>query len=65
MVRTGEDHLRRTELHQPSEIEHRDPVRHVTHDAEIVRNEEVRDAALRLELDEQVQDRRLHRHVER
>ena len=53
------------ELLHPAEVEHGDPVRDVADDAEVVRDEEVRDPLLRLQLDEQVEDRRLHRHVER
>ena len=37
----------------------------VAHDAEVVRDEEVRDLALGLQLDEQVEDRGLHGDVER
>ena len=65
MVRPGEHDLGRPELHQPAEVEDRDPVGEVAHDAEVVRDEEVRDALVALELDEQVEDRRLHRDVER
>ena len=65
MVRPAEDGLRAPELHQPAEVEHGDAVGEVADDAEVVRDEEVGDAALRLQLDEQVEDRRLHRHVER
>ena len=53
------------ELHQPPEVEHRDAVGEVADDAEVVRDEEVGDVLARLQLDEQVEDRRLHRHVER
>ena len=61
----GEDRLGRAELHQPAEVEHGDAVGEVADDAEVVRDEEVADALRRLQLDEQVEDRRLHRHVER
>mgnify|MGYP003694014791 CR=1 FL=1 len=50
---------------QPSEVEDGDPVGDVADDAEVVRDEEVGDLLLRLELDEQVEDRRLHGDVER
>ena len=36
MVRAVEDDIGRTELHQPAEVEHRDPVGDVAHDAEVV-----------------------------
>ena len=65
VVRAVEDDLGRAELHQPPEVEHGDAIREVAHDAEVVRDEEVRRVALRLQLDEQVEDRGLHRDVER
>ena len=45
VVRPVEDDLGRAELHQPAQVEHGDPVGEVAHDAEVVRDEEVRDAA--------------------
>ena len=65
VVRTVEDDVGRAELLQPSEVEHGDPIGDVADDAEVVRDEEVRDPLLRLQLDEQVEDRRLHGDVER
>ena len=65
VVRAREDDLGGPELHQPAEVEDGDAVGDVAHDAEVVGDEEVRDPLLRLQLDEQVQDRRLHRDVER
>ena len=65
VVRAVEDDVRRAELLQPAEVEDGDAVRDVAHDAEVVGDEEVRDPLLRLELDEEVEDRGLHRHVER
>ena len=64
VVRAVEHDIRRTELLEASEVEDGDPVRDVTDDAEVVRDEEVRDPLLRLELDEQIEDRRLHGDVE-
>ena len=55
----------RAELLQPAEVEDGDAVRDVADDAEVVRDEDVRDPLLGLELDEQVEDRRLHGDVER
>ena len=65
VVRAGEDGLGGAELHDPAQVEHRDAVGQVAHDAEVVRDEEVGDALARLQLDQQVQDRGLHRDVER
>ncbi len=53
------------ELHHAPEVEHHDPVGEVADDAEVVGDEEVRHALLGLEVDQQVEDRRLHGHVER
>ena len=41
MVGAAEDALGRPELHQPTEVEHGDPVRDVADDAEVVADEEV------------------------
>ena len=65
MVRAFVDGLGEAELHQPAEVEHGDPVGDVAHDPEVVGDEEVGDLLLRLELDEQVEDRRLDGDVER
>ena len=64
MVRAVEDDVRRAQLLHPAQVEDRDAVRDVAHDAEVVRDEEVRDLLLGLELDEQVEDRGLHGDVE-
>ena len=65
VMRAVEHDVCRAELLQPTEIENGDPVRDVADDAEIVRDEEVRDLLLRLQLDEEVEDRRLDGDVER
>src|SRR3954451_24066752 len=57
MVWSVEDRLGGAELHQPAEVQHGDAVREVADDAEVVRDEEVRDLTLGLQLDEQVEDR--------
>ena len=46
VMRAVEHDVRRAELHQPAEVEHGDPVGDVAHDAEVVGDEEVRDALL-------------------
>ena len=65
MVRSVEDGLGRAELHQPPEVEDGDPVGDVPNYTEVMRDEQVRDTALGLQLDEEVEDRRLHGDVER
>ena len=47
------------------EVHHRDPLRDLPHHGEVVRDEEVGEPALALEVGEQVEHLRLHRHVER
>ena len=64
MVRPLEYRVGGSELLEPAEVEHCDPVRDVPDDTEVVRDEQVRHALLGLELDEQVEDRGLHRDVE-
>ena len=65
MAGVGEDLDRRAHLHHRAEIEHGDPVGHRLHHGEIVTDEEVGQTELRLEVRQQVQHLRLHRHVER
>ena len=65
VVRACEHDLGGTELHQPAQVHDRDAVGDVAHDAEVVRDEQVGDPFLHLQLDEQVEDRGLHGHVER
>ena len=65
VVRAAEDRLRVADLLQAAEVHDRDPVGDVADDAEVVRDEDVAHAFLRLQLDEEVEDRRLHRDVER
>ena len=65
MVRPAEDHVRGAKLHQPTEIQHGDAVGQVAHDAEIVRDDDVAGLLVALQVAQQVEDRGLHRHVER
>ena len=51
-------------LHHPAEIEHHDPVADVLHHGEIVGDEDERDAEVAPEVAKQVDDLRLHAHVE-
>ncbi len=52
------------DLLHPPEVHHDDAVGEVAHDAEVVADEQVARRLGRLQLGEQVEDRRLHRHVE-
>ena len=55
----------RRRLHDPAEVHHRNPVAHMPHDRHVVRDEQHRQPQLAAQLVQQVQHRRLHRHVER
>ena len=52
-------------LDDPPEVHDRHAVAHVLHNRQVVRDEEVGEPHRLLELDEQVDDLRLDRHVER
>ena len=52
-------------LDDATEVHHGDPVADVLDDAQVVRDEEVREAHLRLQVGHEVQDLRLDRQVER
>ena len=65
MARVVEQRGRRPLLHQPAEIHHADPIAEVTHDGQVVGDEEVRQAVPVAQLDEEVEDLRLHDDVER
>jgi hypothetical protein len=54
----------RPDLGEAAEIHHRHPVADVLDDAEVVRDEEVRQAELGLQRREQIEDLRLDGHVE-
>ena len=65
VVRTVEDLVGRADLLDPPEVHHDDAVGEVAHDAEVVADEQVARRLRRLQVGQQVEDRRLHRHVER
>jgi hypothetical protein len=65
MARMLEHALDLADLDDAAEVHHRDAVRDVTHDREIVRDEQIRDAELRLQILEQADHAGLNRHVER
>src|SRR3546814_21188272 len=60
----GEEVVRCRGFYDPSEIHHRDSVRDVPHDGNIVRDEQVSEPQLLLQVLQQVDDLSLHRHVE-
>ena len=64
-MRRAEDLLRGTDLDDLPEIHDRDAVGEVAHDAKVMRDEEIGDTLLRLQIDKEVEDGRLHRDVER
>ena len=65
MQRIAEQRARRRDFDDPAEIHHGDPVADVLDHGEIVRDEEIRQAELALQIDQQVDDLRLHRNIER
>jgi hypothetical protein len=65
MRRVAIERVRRPDLHDPAEIEHRDAVAHVPHHREVVRDEDQRQPPRAPDLAQQVDDMRLHRDVER
>ena len=67
-VRVGgiaEDAVDVAELDDPAEVHHSDLVGDVLDHGEVVRHEQVREAELLLQADDEVEDLRLHRDVER
>ncbi|KAG1246263.1 hypothetical protein G6F65_020780 [Rhizopus arrhizus] len=52
-------------LDDPAQVHHRHAVGHVAHDRQVVADEHVRQAEFLLQVAHQVQDLRLHRHVQR
>ncbi|CUJ82633.1 Uncharacterised protein [Achromobacter sp. 2789STDY5608615] len=65
MFRRIEQLVRRRLLHDPAQVHHCHPVRHVAHHRQIVADEHIRQPELLLQIAHQVQDLRLHRHVQR
>ena len=65
MQRARENSLLRPLLDREAKIHHEHVVRDVTHDAEIVRDEEIRDTQIALQVGQKIEDLRLHRDVER
>src|SRR5215207_10309249 len=65
MTRRRVDRRRRSALDDAAEIHHRDAVAEMPDDAEVVRDEEHREIELAAQAQEQVDDLRLDRNVER
>ena len=65
MMRAGKNRLRRSHFHDLAKIEHGDAVGQIAHHAEIMRDEDVADLFRGLQFDQKIEDRRLHRDVER
>src|SRR6266851_1818227 len=65
MLRRGEKRRGRSHLDDLSEIHHRDAVADVLDQSQIVRDEQIRQLQLLLQIHQQVHDLRLHRDVER
>ena len=65
MDRLEEQGIRRPDLDDHTEVHHGDPVRHVVHHAEVVRDEDVRQLEVVLEVVEEVDHLCLDRNVER
>ena len=63
-MRTRKQRTRRPDLLDPPAVHHRDLVGDVLDDTDVVRDEQVRHTELALQLAQQVQDLRLHRHIE-
>ena len=65
MLRRGEQRRRRAHLNDLSEIHHRDAAADVLDEPQIVGDEQIRQAEALLQVHQQVDDLRLHRHIER
>ena len=65
MQRIAEQLARRRDFDDPAEIHHGDPVADVLDHGQIMRDEEIREAELALQIDQKVDDLRLHGDVER
>ena len=63
--RVGVDVVARRDLDDLAEVHHRDAVGDVPHDGEVVRDEQVSEAELALQVLEQIDDLRLDGHIER
>ncbi len=60
MQRALEDVLRRSKFHNLAKVHHAERVRNVFHDGQIVRNEQIRESKLLLQIRKQVENLRLN-----
>ena len=65
MERRRQHAIHRPLLDNAPEIHHSDPVGHVPHQRQVMRDQDQRDPARRLQIRQQIDDRRLHRDIER
>ena len=65
MLGVGEHLSRRPGLHNLAALHHANPVGNTPHDAQIMGDEQHRQPLSRLQLGQQVQNLRLHRHIQR
>ena len=65
MQRLPVDRLGGPDLAQLAQVHDRDPVAHVPHDTQVVRDEQVRQPEVLLQSREQIDDLRAHADVER
>ena len=65
MQRSREQRFGRRGLHDPADIHHRDPFADVLDDAQVVRDEQIREPQPVLQFEQQVEDLGLYRHVQR
>ncbi len=63
MARLSVQFLRRGEFHQPAQVHDSDAIRHMLDYAQIMSNEEICQAELRLQFLEQIEDLSLDRHI--
>ena len=64
MLRVGKQHLRLGLLHQSTSVHHRDAIAEITHDTQVVSDEQQCQLQVLLQLAQQVEYLRLHAHVE-
>src|SRR5690242_14683187 len=60
MARVPQQCFRRSGFYDTPQVHHRDSMGHLTHDREVVGDEQVGKAAVALQIDQQVEDLRLH-----
>ena len=61
---SAEELVGRRQLHHAPDVHHGHAVADVSHDAQVVRHEEIRQPKLGLQIEQEIQDLGLHRHVQ-